>query len=173
MRFTQLILSIFLFITFAAALPVPATEDALVARASKQGDGKKNAKKVANGIDKNIAIQDKERKQAKQVGKAEGTKDFKKDKKKLLNTIDDGAKQRAKNQKNADKSNKQLTDGLKKVQKAQGTEKKQAQSLNGGKGDKKTLKTLDKEFAAGKKQNEKNKQAALKGNPKPKGKKGN
>ncbi|TDZ35710.1 hypothetical protein C8035_v007093 [Colletotrichum spinosum] len=167
MRFPQMLLSLFLLFSFVVALPVPAPADALVERANNKGGGGKggNAKtsKEVKGIDKNISIQKQEKKDAARVSKAEGTKNFGKEKARLNKTIDKGVDQRKKNQANADPKNKQLKDGLNKVQKAQGTEKKQAQGLNGGKGDKKTLDKLQKEFSGGIKQNEKNKNAAKKG----------
>ncbi|KAL0930090.1 uncharacterized protein CTRU02_214910 [Colletotrichum truncatum] len=180
MRYTQLFLSFFLLFTFVVALPTPAPVEALVERASnKKGStntgGKKNAKAEAAGIDKNIAIQKQEKQDAKNVAKAEGTKNFDKAKGKLVGTVKSGEKVREQNQAKADKSNKQLTDGLKKVQGAQATEEKQAKSLKGNNSasDKKTLKTLQGEFDKGIKVNEGNKKAALNGGKSNKGKKGN
>ncbi|KZL85118.1 hypothetical protein CI238_09365 [Colletotrichum incanum] len=180
MRYSQLILSLFLLFTFAIALPVPAPVEGVTARAngkkgsgSGNGNGKKNAKVEAAGIDKNIAIQKQEKQDAKSVQKAEGTKDFGKAKGQLVGTIKSGEEVRKQNQKNADPSNKKLNDGLKKVQGAQATEEKQAKSLKGNNSssDKKTIKTLQGEFSKGIKVNEGNKKAALNGGNK--GKKGN
>ncbi|KAF5502009.1 hypothetical protein CGCA056_v014767 [Colletotrichum aenigma] len=177
MRFTQLILSIFLFFSFVAALPVPAQADgealeALEARANnggKKGGGgnkgsSKSTSKEVKGIDKNIGIQKAESKDVKKVKQAEGTKNFPKEKANLQKDIKAGQNQRAKNQKNADPKNKQLNDGLKKVQGAQAKESKQAKGLTGNpKKDNATLNKLGGEFKDGRKQNEKNKQAAKKG----------
>ncbi|KAF4905045.1 hypothetical protein CGCVW01_v012965 [Colletotrichum viniferum] len=177
MRFTQLILSIFLFFSFVAALPVPAQVDgeareALEARASnggKKGGGgnktsSKSTSKEVKGIDKNIGIQKSESKDVKSVQKAEGTKNFPKEKGKLLNDIKAGQNQRAENQKNADPKNKKLVAGLNKVEGAQAKESKQAKGLTGNpKKDNATLKQLGGEFKDGRKQNQKNKEAAKKG----------
>ncbi|GKT64986.1 hypothetical protein ColTof4_07378 [Colletotrichum tofieldiae] len=177
MRYSQLILSLFLFFTFVIALPVPAPVEAVVARASSKktsgnGNGsKKNTKAEVAGIDKNIAIQKQEKQDAKKVGKAEGTKNFDKTKGQLVSTIKSGEKVREDNQKKADPKNKDLVNGLKKVQGAQAKEEKQAKSLNNTPADKKTLSTLNSEFNKGIKVNEGNKKAAQNGGKK--GKKGN
>ncbi|KAK2779368.1 hypothetical protein CKAH01_11291 [Colletotrichum kahawae] len=160
MRFTQLILSIFLFFSFVAALPVPAQADG---EALEALEARANNKEV-KGIDKNINIQKNESKDVKKVQKAEGTKNFPKEKANLQKDIKAGQTQRAKNQKNADPKNKQLNEGLKKVQGAQAKESKQANGLTGNpKKDNGTLNKLGGEFKDGRKQNEKNKQAAKKG----------
>lgn len=121
MRYSQLFLSLFLLFTFASALPVPVPEDAvaLEVRANSKGGSSKSSakgqKKEAKGIDKNISIQKQESKDVKKLEKAEGTKNFDKNKTRLNNDIAKGQKQREKNQAMADKSNKELTNGLKKA----------------------------------------------------------
>ncbi|KAK1579578.1 uncharacterized protein LY79DRAFT_672373 [Colletotrichum navitas] len=187
MRYSQLILSFFLLFALAVALPLPAPVEAVVARANggakaKAGGGKgggggggSNAKKEAAGIDKNISIQKQEKKDASAVKKAETNGNFKGAKSQLVGTIKEGEKVRANNQKNADKSNKALNDGLKKVQGAQAQEEKQAKSLKGNNSasDKKTLNKLQGEFDKGIQVNKDNKKAALNGGNGGKGKKGN
>ncbi|KAK2031625.1 hypothetical protein LX32DRAFT_691491 [Colletotrichum zoysiae] len=172
MRYCQLILSFFLLFTIAAALPLPAPVEAVVARANggngKGGGGGKassNTRKEVAGIDKNIAIQKQEKKDANGVKKAETNGNFKAAKGQLLGTIKEGENVRANNQKIADKSNKALVNGLNKVQGAQAKEEKQAKSLKGGNtsSDKKTLNQLQGEFSKGIQQNEANKKAALNG----------
>ncbi|TLD16671.1 uncharacterized protein PgNI_00142 [Pyricularia grisea] len=165
MQIRQTILSLFLIFNIAQALPISAT--APVTDIDKRANTK-------GGGGENINIQKQEKQDAKAVGKAEKgtTAQFDKAKGTLLNTIDDGEKVREKNQKNADKNNKGLVAGLDKVQNAQETEQKLAESLTGGnsKSDKKTLKTLQSDFSSGIKQNEENEKLAKQGS---KGKKGN
>ncbi|KAK1977905.1 hypothetical protein LZ30DRAFT_752536 [Colletotrichum cereale] len=186
MRYHQLILSLVLLFTFVVALPTPASVEAVAPRANgggKQKGGGSTTKEV-KGIDKNIGIQKQEKQDAKAVKNAEGTGDFKGAKNQLLGTIKSGEKVRAQNQKNADKSNKQLVNGLKKVrqslavgmekpdergwvQGAQATEEKQAKSLNGNPvKDDKTLNKLQGEFSKGIQVNKDNKKAAQNGGTK-------
>ncbi|KAK2043113.1 hypothetical protein LZ31DRAFT_622287 [Colletotrichum somersetense] len=187
MRYCQFILSFFLFFTIAAALPLPAPVEAVVARANGGGKSKasggggggggkasSNTRKEVAGIDKNIAIQKQEKKDANGVKKAETNGNFKGAKNQLLGTIKEGEDVRANNQKIADKSNKALVNGLNKVQGAQAKEEKQAKSLQGGNtsSDKKTLNKLQGEFSKGIQQNEANKKAALSGGDGGKGGKG-
>ncbi|KAK2058033.1 hypothetical protein LY76DRAFT_616779 [Colletotrichum caudatum] len=185
MRYYQLILSFFLLFTIAAALPLPAPVEAVVARANGGGKPKtgggggggkagssssSSTRKEVAGIDKNISIQKQEKKDASAVKKAETNGNFKGAKTQLLGTIKEGEDVRANNQKNADKSNKALVNGLNKVQGAQAKEEKQAKSLKGGNApsDSKTLNKLQGEFSGGIKQNEANKKAvSALGNPTP------
>ncbi|EFQ30400.1 hypothetical protein CGRA01v4_09941 [Colletotrichum graminicola] len=184
MRYFQLVLSFFLLFTLAVALPLPASAEAVVARANGGakakggggGGGGSNAKKEAAGIDKNISIQKQEKKDASAVKKAETNGNFNSAKSQLLSTVKEGEEVRANNQKNADKSNTALVNGLKKVQGAQAQEEKQAKSLTGNNSasDKKTLNKLQGEFDKGIQVNKENKKAALSGgNGGGKGKKGN
>lgn len=114
MRYSQLVASLFLF-TFAVALPAPAPEAASAAQGNRKGDGLKNSRVVAAGIEKNIHIQKQEKVDAKGAQRAEGSDKFGQAKDRLLHTIKNGEKVREKNQRYADKSNKELVNGLRKV----------------------------------------------------------
>ncbi|KAH0431800.1 hypothetical protein CcaCcLH18_06803 [Colletotrichum camelliae] len=165
MHYSQLILSLFLFVTFVAAVPLPMPVDGLAERSTnRKGDGLRNSKTTAKGIDKNIHIQKQELKETKDVRKAEGTKNFRKEKLELQSDIRAGQRQRERNQHTTDPDNKRLIKGLNKVEKAQAKEYKQASSLNGGRGDRKTLKALNHEIKDGINVNKENKKAALRGN---------
>ncbi|TLS21026.1 uncharacterized protein PpBr36_10765 [Pyricularia pennisetigena] len=189
MQFRQTVLSLFLIFNLAQALPTSAP--AAVADITKRANGKSgggggnggsggnggnggkgrggvsNTKAEVKGINQNIAIQKEEKQDAKNVGKAEkGTAaQFNSAKNQLLSTIEKGEGVRANNQKLADKNNKQLVNGLNKVQGAQATEEKLAKSLQGGnsKSDKSTLKTLQSDFSQGIKVNKQNAQFAKNG----------
>ncbi|KAF9878299.1 hypothetical protein CkaCkLH20_04337 [Colletotrichum karsti] len=160
MRYSQLILSLFLLVTFVIAVPLPLPVDGLAERSTnRKGDGLKNSKTTAKGIQKNINIQKQELHETKDVRKAEGTKNFRKEKGELQSEIRAGQRQRERNQHTADPSNRKLVKGLNKVEKAQAKEYKQASSLNGGKGDRKTLSKLNKEINQGIDVNRENKKA--------------
>ncbi|KZL81421.1 hypothetical protein CI238_00383, partial [Colletotrichum incanum] len=193
MRYTQLILSLFLLFTFVIALPTPAPIDAVAAQAAadknkknanKGNNGNKGkttakantngkkpaadgdkcaaAKKLANGIEKNIAAQRQEQSDVAKI-KSIVSKDkvdkneFDQAKQKFLGTINNGIKIRQENQQITFQGNA-ATAGLKKVADAQGKELKQAKDLKGNKDDLTTIAQLEKEFAGGIEQNQKNKQ---------------
>ncbi|KAH9427684.1 hypothetical protein MCOR02_011917 [Pyricularia oryzae] len=167
MQFRQTILSLFLVFNLAQALPTSASTSVvdISKRANSKGGGggkggKGGVSAEVKGINKNIGIQKQEKQDAKAVSAAEtgGKAQFGKAKGQLLDTIEKGEKVRANNQKLADKNNKPLVDGLKKVQGAQATEEKLAKSLQGGnsKTDKATLKTLQSDFSQGIKVNKEN-----------------
>lgn len=116
MHYFQLILSLFLLVTFVAAVPLPMPVDGLAERSTnRKGDGLRNSKTTAKGIDKNIHIQKEELKETKDVRKAEGTKNFRKEKSELQSDIRAGQRQRERNQHTADPDNKKLIKGLNKV----------------------------------------------------------
>ncbi|EFQ35294.1 hypothetical protein CGRA01v4_05811 [Colletotrichum graminicola] len=171
MRYTQLVLS--LLFTFAIALPGPVQLDA-VAPDHFSGTVSKvaavdcnNAKLLAEGIDKNIAAQKQEQADVAAV-KDVVNKDnvnaaqFDEAKKKFLNTIQSGIDIRKNNQQIAG-ANNAASAGLAKVANAQAKELSQAQSLKGSKADLDTIGQLETAFAGGIKQNEQNKEDALKG----------
>ncbi|GKT42991.1 uncharacterized protein ColSpa_03172 [Colletotrichum spaethianum] len=160
MRYSQLILSLFLFVTFAIALPMPAPVESVVARANgNKGGGKATPRKRSKK---------QEKQDTKAVAKAEKGGNFNQAKGKLSNDIKEGQKVRGQNQQNADKKNTALVKGLDKVQGAQAKEAKQTASLKGGNtaADKKTLKALQGEIGDGIKQNKANEKAAKAGSKK-------
>ncbi|KAI6324113.1 hypothetical protein MCOR29_004174 [Pyricularia oryzae] len=174
MQFRQTILSLFLVFNLAQALPTSASTSVvdISKRANNKGGGggkggKGGVSAEVKGIKKNIGIQKQEKQDAKAVSAAEtgGKAQFGKAKGQLLDTIEKGEKVRANNQKLADKNNKPLVAGLKKVQGAQATEEKLAKSLQGGnsKTDKATLKTLQSDFSQGIKVNKENEALAKNG----------
>ncbi|GJC80284.1 hypothetical protein ColLi_03122 [Colletotrichum liriopes] len=192
MRYTQLILSLFLLFTFVIALPAPAPVEAVAAqeaadkpkkngnkdkttkgtttKAKTNANGKKPAadsdkcvaaKKLANGIDKNIEAQKQEQ---TDVAKIKGIvskdkvdqKAFDDAKKQFLTTINKGIDIRKQNQQITFQDNA-ATAGLKKVADAQAKELQQAKDLKGNKNDLTAIAQLEKEFVGGIDQNEKNK----------------
>ncbi|KAI6367513.1 hypothetical protein MCOR25_004878 [Pyricularia grisea] len=192
MRIPQIVLSFFLLFALAFALPIVVSTPGSVAAVKKRaggkgggaggggggrggggggarggGGGRGNTAAEVKGINQNISIQKQEKQDTKAVSKAEkgSPQQFNAAKGQLLTTIQKGQGQRAKNQANADKSNKQLVNGLNKVQGAQAQEQQLAQSLKGGntKSDRNTLKTLQSDFNSGIKQNEANRAAAQNG----------
>ncbi|KAF4831432.1 hypothetical protein CGCSCA4_v013982 [Colletotrichum siamense] len=165
MHYSRLFLSLFLLVTLVVAVPLPMPLDGLFERSTnRKGDGLKNSKTTAKGIQKNIHIQKDELHEVKDVRKAEGTKNFRKEQGELKADIRAGQRQRERNQHTADPSNRKLVKGLNKVEKAQALEYKQASSLNGGRNDKKTLNKLNHEIHDGINVNKENKKAALRGN---------
>ncbi|KAK1564071.1 uncharacterized protein LY79DRAFT_595359 [Colletotrichum navitas] len=171
MRYTQLVLS--LFFAFAIALPGPAQVDA-VASDHFSGTVSKvaavdctNAKSLADGIDKNIAAQKQEQTDVAAVKDIVNkdnvnTNQFDQAKKKFLATIQSGIDIRKNNQQIAG-ANNAASAGLAKVADAQAKELALAQGLKGNKGDLDAISQLETDFAGGIKQNEQNKQDALKG----------
>lgn len=128
MQFRQTILSLFLVFNLAQALPTSASTSVvdISKRANNKGGGggkggKGGVSAEVKGINKNIGIQKQEKQDAKAVSAAEtgGKAQFGKAKGQLLDTIEKGEKVRANNQKLADKNNKPLVDGLKKVSRAE------------------------------------------------------
>ncbi|OHE99001.1 hypothetical protein CORC01_05691 [Colletotrichum orchidophilum] len=123
------------------------------------------AKKLASGIKKNIDIQNQELKDLSALKKTltgSDTSGFAAAKTKLAATVDSGIKQRVENQSIMLK-NSAARDGLAKVEKAQGDEKKLVAGLKGDKSDLDTITTLEGDFKGGIKQNEQNRKDALKG----------
>ncbi|GKT54738.1 hypothetical protein ColTof4_08404 [Colletotrichum tofieldiae] len=193
MRYTQLILSLFLLFTFVIALPAPAPVEAVAAqdaadKTKKNGNkgkttkgnttktktnanGKKTAadsdkcvaaKKLANGIDKNIEAQKQELSDAAKL-KGIVSKDkvdqkaFDDAKKQFLTTINKGIEIRKQNQQITFQDNA-ATAGLKKVADAQAKELQQAKDLKGNKNELSAITKLETEFNGGIDQNKKNKQ---------------
>jgi len=159
MQFTKTtILAFALLAVSASALPVEQVEQA-------------GGNAVQQGINKNIQVQNKEQSDVKGVAKTEskngGNPGFGAAKSQLQGDIKQGQTIRQGNQKLAQQTqpqNKQLQQGLDKVQKAQGTESKQAASLNGvSSHDSGTVKKLGTEISGGIKQNQQNAKAAGKG----------
>ncbi|KLU85240.1 hypothetical protein MAPG_04268 [Magnaporthiopsis poae ATCC 64411] len=144
----------------AAALPdAPVGEKAADCVASK---------KLADGIDKNIALQKMEQQAVGEVKKllsADGQIDqakFAEAKKVLVGYVNDGIKVREENQKAAQPGNPAIP-GLATVANAQKSELQQAEGLKGTKADLAVVAQLEKEFAGGIEQNQKNKLAAMTG----------
>ncbi|TEA11344.1 hypothetical protein C8034_v007693 [Colletotrichum sidae] len=192
MRFFAFILTMLMGLTAvsALALPVPAPAEAAVAADKKSCDGgaKKsaadkgknkgkssskaggandctNVQKLADGIDKNIKIQEQEQ---TGVGKVEtliqskGSKaDIDKALADLTKTVNDGIQVRKDNQALAKGNN--AAKGLDIVADAQAKELSQVQSLKGTQDDLKTIAELKNEFAGGIEQNKKNIAAAKEG----------
>ncbi|KAF4914260.1 hypothetical protein CGCVW01_v010633 [Colletotrichum viniferum] len=165
MHYSRLFLCLFLLVSLVVAVPLPMPLDGLFERSTnRKGDGLKNSKTTAKGIQKNIHIQKEELQEVKDVTGAEGKTDFRKEKGELKAEIRAGQRQRKINQHTADPSNTKLVKGLNKVEKAQALEYKQASSLNGGRYDKKTLQKLNQEIHDGINVNKENKKTALRGN---------
>ncbi|KAK2025707.1 hypothetical protein LX32DRAFT_685040 [Colletotrichum zoysiae] len=174
MRYTQVVVSLSLFFTFAIAMPAPAPVDPVahfrgaVSKVNAAPDVDCTAaKQLADGIDKNIAAQKQEQADVAAV-KDIVSKDninasqFDEAKKKFLNTIQSGIDIRKNNQQIAGQSSPAAA-GLAKVADAQAKELSLAQGLKGNKGDLDAIGQLTTAFAGGIKQNEQNKQDALKG----------
>lgn len=116
MHYSRLFLSLFLLVSLVVAVPLPMPLDGLFERSTnRKGDGLKNSKTTAKGIQKNIHIQKEELHEVKDVRKAEGTKNFRKEQGELKADIRAGQRQREKNQHTADPSNRKLVKGLNKV----------------------------------------------------------
>ncbi|TLD19196.1 hypothetical protein PspLS_10018 [Pyricularia sp. CBS 133598] len=125
------------------------------------------AKKLKDGIDKNIKDQEGELKSANDVREIVGRntvdeKEFKQAKDKLLGFVNAGIRQREENQKIAPKGNAAIA-GLAKVAEAQKTELEQATGLKGNSQDLATLVKMKKEFDDGIKLNQQNAKDAIKG----------
>ncbi|KAK1984426.1 hypothetical protein LZ30DRAFT_821028 [Colletotrichum cereale] len=188
MRYTQLVVSLSLFSTFAIALPALAQVDDVVARvgtptykgavskvvisqAKASGPSAADcaiAKKLADGIDQNIAAQKQEQidvaavKDVVNTDKVDSAK-FDAAKQKFLATIQKGIDIRKNNQQIIANVNNTASAGLAKVADAQAAELSLAQGLKGNKGDLDAIAQLTTDFAGGIKQNQQNKEDALKG----------
>lgn len=114
------------------------------------------------GIERNIAVQDRELASTRELQKLlSGDKaKYLAEARALQGIIAEGASIRANNQKIAPAGNKAVA-GLKVVEGAQADEAKLAAGLTGGAGDKTTLATLIKDFTNGKKKNADNAAEAL------------
>ncbi|KAK2007656.1 hypothetical protein LZ32DRAFT_651010 [Colletotrichum eremochloae] len=161
MRYTQFVVSLSFFFAFALAVPAPAPVDAVAAVDCT------NAKKLADGIDKNIAAQKQEQIDVAAVKDIVNTDNvnasqFDQAKKKFLATIQSGIDIRKNNQQIAGENNP-ASAGLSKVADAQAKELSLAEGLKGNKSDLDAINQLTKAFAGGITQNEQNKQDALKG----------
>ncbi|WQF77567.1 hypothetical protein CDEST_02581 [Colletotrichum destructivum] len=198
MRYNQLILSLFLLITFVIALPTPAPVEAVATQVAadktktKTGNKKTTtktannntkrpvsraadctaAKNLADGIKRNMDIQDKELRELEAVRKIVTSKDASKKQKEftdaknaLVRTVKEGMSVRENNESMATKKkDNTVIKGLKTVADAQKKELKQVQDLN-----LKNTKAIDDitkletEFKEGKKKNGDNRRDALKG----------
>ncbi|KAL8289007.1 hypothetical protein RB597_000881 [Gaeumannomyces tritici] len=121
------------------------------------------AQKLVEGIDKNIGAQKMEQEavgEIKKILSVEGQVDeakFAQAKQELLGHVNEGIEIREENQKMAPAGSPAIP-GLATVADAQKTELQQSEGLKGNKDDLKVAEELEKEFAGGIEQNEKNKE---------------
>ncbi|KAL8376576.1 hypothetical protein RB595_007601 [Gaeumannomyces hyphopodioides] len=150
------------------ALASAATIRAIALPAQNRAADCTAAKKLVEGIDKNISAQKMEQQAVGEIKKllsADGQVDeakFAQAKQNLLSHVNEGIKIREENQKMAPTGNPAIP-GLATVANAQKTELQQAEGLKGNKDDLKVVEELEKEFSGGIEQNEKNKKAAMEG----------